>query len=284
MRVEQPSGAREFLAITAGFRAADPVATNLVGSIATSVEGGRAYEREFWWVVRDDAVAGGPVVGCAVRTAPHRLVVSPMPPEAARALGLAVGAGDPHVPGCSGPPDVVHALVGSMQPPRSARVTMTDVVYVLDALVRPVKVDGGARPATRAHLDLLVDWHLQFGVDAGLPMHDAKASVLDRLDHGGLWLWEVGTSPVSMAGHAAPVQTPSGMVGRIGPVYTPAALRGRGYGSAVTAAVVDQLAPRCTAVMLFADAANPASNSIYRALGFRATGEVVETEIAAATR
>ena len=276
VQVEQLPSAQEFLAQTDRFRAADAVMTNLVGSIATSVVGGRSYEREFWWVVRDGA---GEVVGCAVRTAPHRLVVSPMSLPAARALGRAAGDADPDLPGCSGPAEVVQAVVAGMEPARTGRTTMTDVVYVLGELVRPRQVGGQPRRATDADLALLVEWHYQFAVDAGLPMHDARASVVDRLEHGGLWLWEVDGSPVAMGGHAVPVPTPAGTVGRIGPIYTPAHLRGRGYGSAVTATVVDELLPRCARVMLFADAENPASNSIYRAMGFTAVGQVVETQV-----
>jgi len=276
VQVEQLPSAQEFLAQTDAFRAADAVMTNLVGSIATSVVGGRSYEREFWWVVRDGA---GEVVGCAVRTAPHRLVLSPMSVHAARALGRAAGAADRDLPGCSGPADVVQAAVAAMEPARTAQTTMTDVVYVLGELVRPRPVDGQSRRASAADMGLLVDWHHRLAVDAGLPMHDVAASVLDRLEHGGLWLWEVDGTPVAMGGHAAPVPTPAGTVGRIGPIYTPAHLRGRGYGSAVTTAVVDELAPRCAKVMLFADAENPASNSIYRALGFTAVGQLVETQV-----
>jgi predicted GNAT family acetyltransferase len=281
VRVEQLGGAREFLSRTAEFRAADPVMTNLLGSIASSVAGGRAYDRAFWWAVADDR---GRVVGCALRTAPHRLIVSPMPAEAAAALGPTLSAVDPRLPGCSGPRQVVEAVVGALVPPRALRVTMTDVVYVLGDYTRPRPAPGGPRRAVLADLELLVAWHLQFGIDVGLPTHDVQASVLDRLDQAGLWLWEVDGVPVAMAGHAVLVATPAEVVGRIGPVYTPVELRGRGYGSAVTAAVVEELLPRCAAVMLFADAANPASNGIYRALGFRAAGELVETELSPVRR
>ena len=156
---------------------------------------------------------------------------------------------------------------------------MTDVVYVLGEYVRPRPMPGDARRAGQGDLDLLLAWHRQFGIDAGLPMHDVTASVLDRLEHAGMWLWEVAGTPVSMAGHAAVVSAQDRRVARIGPVYTPAVLRGRGYGSAVTAAVVDELLPRCDTVMLFADAANPASNDIYRALGFGVAGEIVEADL-----
>ncbi|NUU20167.1 MAG: GNAT family N-acetyltransferase, partial [Streptomycetaceae bacterium] len=58
-------------------------------------------------------------------------------------------------------------------------------------------------------------------------------------------------------------------VARIGPVYTPPEHRGRGYGSAATAArAAAALADGADEVVLFTDVANPTSNSIYRKLGY----------------
>jgi predicted GNAT family acetyltransferase len=59
-------------------------------------------------------------------------------------------------------------------------------------------------------------------------------------------------------------------VTRIGPVYTPPPERRRGYASACVAAA-SQLAlsagaERC---MLYANLANPTSNSIYQQIGYR---------------
>jgi len=79
-----------------------------------------------------------------------------------------------------------------------------------------------------------------------------------------------------MAGHAHPVDTPSGVVTRIGPVFTPAENRGRGYGSAVTAALSQELLARHSRVMLYADADNPTSNDIYQRIGFRVIDDVVQ--------
>jgi predicted GNAT family acetyltransferase len=279
MKVERLASPQDFLARTADFRAAEPVFTNMHGSIAAGVAAGRVYEQEFWWVVVDGAGSDQKVVGCALRTAPYRLIVSPMPAQGAHALGRAVAAADPALPGCNGPREVVEAALAGYDKGRDHRVTMTDVVYVLTDYLPPRPVAGGPRLAVRDDLDLLVAWHHQFGVDVGLPMHDVPASVGDRIAHGGLWLWEVNGTPVAMAGHAPVVDTPAGAVGRIGPVYTVAEQRGRGYGSAVTAAVVDALAPQCSTLMLFADAANPTSNGIYLALGFSPVGELVEAEL-----
>ena len=54
MRVRQTAGPTEFLEDTQALRAADPVQTNILGSIALSKIDGRAYERAFWFVAEDD--------------------------------------------------------------------------------------------------------------------------------------------------------------------------------------------------------------------------------------
>jgi predicted GNAT family acetyltransferase len=57
---------------------------------------------------------------------------------------------------------------------------------------------------------------------------------------------------------------------RVGPVYTPPQSRGRGYGTAVTAAVSQQaLRAGAEDVLLYTDLANPGSNSIYQRIGYR---------------
>ena len=92
-------------------------------------------------------------------------------------------------------------------------------------------------------------------------------------------LWDDGGTPVSMA----MLRAPSAGVSRIGPVFTPRSSRGRGYGSAVTAAASD-LARRggVDDVVLFADLANPTSNGIYRQIGFAPVGDSVRIDFAAA--
>ncbi|MDH6123134.1 putative GNAT family acetyltransferase [Kitasatospora sp. GP82] len=66
---------------------------------------------------------------------------------------------------------------------------------------------------------------------------------------------------------------------RIGPVFTPAELRGRGYASALVAAGSARARTGGAAeVLLFADLANPTSNSIYRKLGYRPVEDCVVLE------
>jgi predicted GNAT family acetyltransferase len=58
-------------------------------------------------------------------------------------------------------------------------------------------------------------------------------------------------------------------VDRIGPVYTPPEARGRGYGSAVTAHLTQHIRAGGADACLFTDLANPTSNKIYAAIGYR---------------
>jgi predicted GNAT family acetyltransferase len=62
--------------------------------------------------------------------------------------------------------------------------------------------------------------------------------------------------------------TPHGV--RIGMVYTPPEFRGRGYASNCVAALTQRLLDSGrTFCFLFTDLANPTSNKIYRAIGYR---------------
>ena len=86
-----------------------------------------------------------------------------------------------------------------------------------------------------------------------------------------LWLWEDGDAVVSLCGVGGP--TPHGI--RIGPVYTPPAARGRGYASALVAAVSQEaLDAGRRFCFLFTDAANPTSNHIYQEIGYEHVRDV----------
>jgi predicted GNAT family acetyltransferase len=278
MTITRHPTADGFLAATEAFRSADPFLTNIMGSVATGVVRGRAYDSELWLTVHDEA---GAVVGMAMRTAPWNLAVSAMPIPAAEDLGRLVARIDGDVPGVSGPQDVVDAVVTGLAPPagRGPRTAMVDVLRVLNVLTPPAACSGAAVVARPEDVPLLLAWHHAFADDAGLPAHSLEESVRQQVSDGALWLWQDDGAAVSMAGHAPLVDTPAGTVARIGPVYTPTRLRGRGYGSAVTAAVTARLLPGCLAVMLFADAAKPEVNRMYDRLGYVEVARIVEVSL-----
>lgn len=268
--------AEAFLTATLALRAADPVGTNVIGSVAQSVVEGRHYERQHWFVVEDD----GEVVGAAIWTPPYKLLVPRLSDEAADRVAAAALALDDELVGVVGPVDTAHRVAAAAG--RSARVEMREKLLVLGDYVRPTPIPGRSRRATEADVDLATDWMTQFAADSGALVPDPRASVEGRL--GALWFWDVDGEPVSIAGHASLVTTPAGVVARVGPVFTPAALRRRGYGAAVTAAVVEALLPTVDTVMLYTDAANSTSNGVYERLGFAHVAEVVELALEVPSR
>lgn len=259
----------QFLEQTRQLRTQAPELTNLLATVAAGVAAGRRYEQCHWWVVRDRA---GRVVGCACRTAPYRLVVSPMPADAAEALASALGACDPALPGVTGPRPTVEAVLAGLDPPRAHRIHMRQLVKSLQHYRPAPAVPGRPRRVLTGESDLAVEWFEQFQRDALLTPTDPRPGVVERIAAAALTWWEVDDQPVALAGHGPVVDG----VGRVGPVYTPAAHRRKGYGAAVTAAVVESLLPDCGSIVLFTDADNATSNGVYERLGFATVGEFVD--------
>ncbi|MBV8349931.1 MAG: GNAT family N-acetyltransferase [Mycolicibacterium sp.] len=149
-------------------------------------------------------------------------------------------------------------------------VSLQERLYRLNTLVKPAGVEGHAHAAGPSDFDVLTEWLMRFGSEAFGEHLDQAASARSVQAAKGLGdeylLWTVQDRRVSMAA----VRSPVAGVSRIGPVYTPTAERGRGYGSAVTAAAA--LWGRqhgADDVVLFADVANPTSNHIYQRIGFQ---------------
>jgi hypothetical protein len=115
-------------------------------------------------------------------------------------------------------------------------VTMNQRLYRLETLRPPTRVAGHARPASACDIDLLAEWVVLFVQEAFGDAPDRAATTRSvqagRARGDEFVLWTLPGGPVSLAA----VRPPVAGVSRIGPVYTPNAERGRGYGSAVTAA------------------------------------------------
>ncbi|MCY7395366.1 MAG: acetyltransferase, partial [Nocardioides sp.] len=88
-----------------------------------------------------------------------------------------------------------------------------------------------------------------------------------RIAAGTVWLWEDADGE---AVHLLGATTPAFGVVRIGPVYTPPAQRGRGWASNAVAEISRRTTLAGVRACLFTDQANPTSNAIYQALGYRA--------------
>lgn len=148
--------------------------------------------------------------------------------------------------------------------------------YVLETVTPPQGVDGSLRRARIEDRERMVGWMVAFD-DEAMASESGRQDMIALVD-GMLtspartgYIWEVDGTPVSMCQAAGP--TPRGI--RIGAVYTPPEHRRRGYASAITAAVSrEQLDHGRRWCFLFTDVANPTSNHIYQAIGYRPIRDV----------
>jgi uncharacterized protein len=174
------------------------------------------------------------------------------------------------VPGVLGPRAAALAFAGAWQRLCGQGYTLAvhERVYELRQVVPPSQPDGKMRLAGPADLDLLTGWLLSFHREAvpqePISPDDARASAQMKIDDQDLFVWDAA-GPVALAGRNRP--TPHGYC--IGPVYTPPQFRGRGYATALTAALSQLLLDSGKQfTCLFTDLANPTSNSIYQKIGY----------------
>ena len=242
-----------------------------------------------WWS------DGGSVSAAILQTPPCPLLMTRLPENSAEQLARALADRGTGLPGINGAEQDATALAEAWRDltGRTGRASQRQRLYRLSRLIPPDPAPAGA-PRVAAVTDAAVvrTWFSAFAAEAGM---EALPSALieDRLSAGLLMLWEApkrprgGLSdarapesserprgcladartpdsrvePVSLAGMTAVIAGTA----RIGPVYTPRQSRGRGYGSAVTAAITQLARKRgAESVVLFTDLANPTSNSIYR--------------------
>lgn len=149
-------------------------------------------------------------------------------------------------------------------------------VYRLGALRAPADTAGQLVEAREDHLDLGAEWSVAFATEIGhdpSPLAAARAQVGRAAAQGRLFIWQVGGEPKA---HLLTAVARFGVV-RIGAVYTPPNERRHGYAAAMTAAVsaVHLARPDVDTVTLNTQAANAATNRLYRRLGFEPHHEIL---------
>ncbi len=272
MRLTRHADADAFLAHAGGYLLAREAEHNLILGLASTLSRDpHAYgEEEPYFAVVE---RGGEVVAASMRTPPHNLILS----EAADAEALEplledVGERFETLPGVLGPTEL--AAEFARRWPAPARLSMSERIYRCSSVVPPAGVAGALRAYRDDDRELAFAWFRAFAAEAMSGANeDVDASLERRLaaPDPGLFFWDDGAETVSLAGCGGP--TPNGI--RIGPVYTPPELRRRGYASALTAAVTQQLLDGGrTFCFLFTDLANPTSNSIYRRVGYEPVADV----------
>ena len=275
MRLTRHENAGDFLACAGDFLAAREAEHNLILGISSRLQRDPILygEPAYLATVEDE----GRVIGVTMRTPPHNLILSEIDDEGAIALVLedareVFGT----IPGVVGPkaPVAEFAELWQEATGTEAQLEIAQRCFRAEHVETPESVPGAMRVYEGGDRELAVEWMDAFVAEAlHGPEPESSAEFVDRRNEdpdGGLVIWDDGQA-VSMAGFGG--RTPNGI--RIGPVYTPPELRGRGYASALTAALTQRLLDEGRQFcFLFTDLANPTSNSIYQRIGYRPVSDV----------
>jgi hypothetical protein len=279
-RLQFLDGPAEFLAVAGAYLAASPVVNTVVTTVAHRLlaEGVEPSDRDWWLVVSDD---DGSLVGAAVRSTtfgPYPPFLLPMPDDAAVSLARALHERGELVWGINGalPAAAVCAAEVTRLAGGRVEVSRHTRLHELGELVPPAPVPGRLVVATLDDVDLVSEWLTAFMGDADEQAGRPRGANADELPEpevlrhnlrsGRLWFWvDESGRPVHLTG----ANPPAFGVARIGPVYTPPAERGRGWASNAVAEVSRLILAEGARACLFTDQANPTSNKIYTALGYR---------------
>lgn len=283
LRLELGSDPRAFLHAARDYLAAEPVVSTVVATsadraISQQVAGLEQPARNWWLVVRDERET---VVGVGMRTAPfapYPLFLLPMPDEAAVALAQVLHRRGEDVVAVNGALPPAQLCAAELARLGGGEVTVAEHIrlHELHELVQPKPTHGRLVPATESDIELVMQWLSAFMGDAdeqagrprGASAHEVpeRAAIVRRLKSGELSFWvDDAGRPV----HLTALSAPAFGVVRVGPVYTPPDQRGRGWAANAVAEVSRRAQEAGARVCLFTDRANPTSNKLYAALGYR---------------
>ncbi|MGQ4385183.1 GNAT family N-acetyltransferase [Streptomyces sp. SAS_270] len=213
----------------------------------------------------------GEIQAIFYRPPTRRLTLTSLSPERADALAAKLSCTGHTFAGVTADHDTATAFAEAWQRHTGAtstlRVRMS--LYRLGMLIPPEPYpEGRGRVVGEQDHEHLMRWCRELAADLRETVTvDAASWERTRFAEKTYTFWETSEgTPVSMAGVNPMV---AGMV-RVDPVYTPAHLRGRGYAAAVTAEVSRAaLTAGAREVVLFTDAGNNTSNTLYQRLGYR---------------
>lgn len=247
---------------------------NLILSLAYGrVASGAPEDDSFFATIESEAR----VVGCAIRTPPHKVLVTDLPPESAPTLAEFLSSVYEEIPAVLGPFRAAEAVATAWVAERGGgwRPGMEQRIYRLDSVTPPPGVPGTLREASMDDLALALDWGLGFERDVGMRLAIDRAVIERWIERGSLFIWEDG-EPKSITVAQSP--TPHGV--RVGYVYTPPESRGRGYASACVAAVSQRMLDSGSSYcVLYTDLSNPTSNAIYQRLGYYPIADVRDVDL-----
>ncbi|TWD79693.1 putative GNAT family acetyltransferase [Kribbella amoyensis] len=212
------------------------------------------------------------VVGAAMRTPGQRVYLGGLAPEYASEVATAFADHLTDLRGVAGRPAAAEAFAQTWAELRHTTATATRGTRLHKLIdLTPLQANGVPRLAADADVDLAAEWVVHdFGDEIGDTLDWARGRIADKT----LWFWDVDGTTVSMAGHHLPIFG----VCRVGPVYTPTEYRRNGYAGALTTHVTATILAQGNQACLYTDLANPTSNKIYHAIGYRPITDFVDLE------
>ena len=276
------SGATEFLSQVGQLLVTNEARYSLINSIAKRLEGEPHFygKEDPWFCIVSDEKG---VCAAGIRTPPFRVLLAHFSGDAELAASLlvdAVAGRSSEVPGATGDLGITDSFAQKWCLRNGVRVDgkQAQRIYRLDAVNVITPAPGNLRRASMEERDMLARWQTSATEDIYGAL-SSKVPVMDitpAIGRKDVYLWE-DRIPVSMAARTRP--TENGIT--VGLVYTPSEFRRRGYATSCVAALCSELLRSgykfCT---LYTDLANPASNSIYRRIGFVEVTDSVEYSFA----
>jgi uncharacterized protein len=246
----------------------------LLGLTERLASGNRPYQEPVYLatVEEDDRI-----VGCAIRTPPHKLLLTRMPQNALPLLVEDVATLYTSLPGILGSEEVARSFadIWCRKMGGEFKRGMRQGIYALENVSAPLHPAAGQlRTAVEEDFDLVCNWSADFHQDIGSAV--APSEQIERLISGKqLFIWEDGKPKSIVAGVG---RTTHGI--RISFVYTPPESRRQGYATTAVAELSHRyLTEGLQFCFLYTDLSNPTSNSIYQRIGYQQVCEVVDYEI-----
>jgi uncharacterized protein len=241
----------------------------ILGVVSRFAEG--FPENAYFAHVEDDM---GKVVAAAMLTPPNGAILSAVTDKAAISVLVEdYAAVYDRLPSALGSIEDTKAFVELWheRTGQSYTLHMQQAIYQLNKVIPVQNASGEYRVATVNERELMLDWALAFAFEAlGEKLdRDEYGKLIDRKLENNLTnclrLWWDNGQPVAMITSTRP--TPNGVT--VTMVYTPPDLRGRGYASALTAAISQELLDSGKKFcFLYTDMSNPTSNKIYQNIGY----------------
>ena len=213
----------------------------------------------------------GELRASALRTSPHYLLVQsePLCEQALDLLANSLAERGFALPGVNGISDASDCFARSWERYASAAASLEtrQRAYALRELKPQQTPLGKLTRAQPEQATLILEWLLAMIAETG-PANQSAWTITEvsmLIKDGNVCLWCVGEEPAAMAFFNRHTRRSVAISG----VYTDAEKRGRGFATALVAAMCGQgLAGGREFVTLFTDAENPVSNAVYQRVGF----------------